>query len=54
MRPMNATIPIEASESRSESARIIIERPLTVYFEVHPDDMLVVVLAVIRWRRRER
>jgi len=49
-----ATDPFEASESRSGTTRIIIERPLTALFEAYPDDALVNVIAVIRWRRRAR
>ena len=48
-----ASIPIEASESRSGPTRVIIEPPLTVLFDLSPDDATVAVTAVTRWKRRK-
>jgi hypothetical protein len=46
--------PLDAGESRGDSSRIIIEWPLTVLFDVHPDDALVSLFAVFYWRRRKQ
>ena len=45
--------PLDAGESRGESTRIIIERPLTALYDVFPDDNLVSVFAIFYWRRRQ-
>lgn len=49
-----ASNPLNAGESRSGSTRIVIEWPLAVHFDVYPDDALVRVFAVVRWRRRKQ
>jgi hypothetical protein len=51
---MLAHNPLHTGESRGGSTRIIIERPLTVLFDVYPDDALVSVFAVLCWRRRKQ
>jgi hypothetical protein len=38
--------PLAVGESRNDPARVIIERPLTVYYEVYPDERVVVVTSV--------
>ena len=43
--------PFGAGESRGGDARIIIQRPLTVLYDVYQDDALVEVFAVYYWRR---
>lgn len=40
--------PLEVGESRLENTRILIVRPLSVYYDVHESDALVAVWAV--WR----
>jgi plasmid stabilization system protein ParE len=49
-----ATTPLEAGESRGGNSRILVERPLTVLYDVYPDDALVEVFAVFYWRRRKK
>ena len=49
-----ASNPLEAGESRGGNTRIIVEQPLTVLFDVFPDDGLVEVFSVFYWRRREK
>jgi hypothetical protein len=49
---MLARNPLVAGESRDGRTRIVIERPLTVLYEVYPDDAMVEVFAVFYWRRR--
>jgi plasmid stabilization system protein ParE len=49
-----ASNPMDVGESRGGNTRIIIERPLTVLYDVYPDDALVEVFAVFYWRRRKR
>jgi len=46
--------PLNSGESRGGSTRMIVERPLTVLFDVNPDDVLVTVFAVFYWRRRKQ
>ncbi len=41
---------VNAGESRDDGTRVFVELPLAVLFEVHPDDNLVSVFAVFRWR----
>ena len=48
-----ASNPLGAGESRGGNARIFAERPLAMLFDVYPDDALVEVFAVFRWRRRK-
>jgi plasmid stabilization system protein ParE len=38
--------PMGIGESRSEGERIVFERPLWVYYEVHEDEKVVIVLSV--------
>ncbi|HEY3392392.1 MAG TPA: hypothetical protein VGK58_06785 [Lacipirellulaceae bacterium] len=49
-----ASDPLNAGESRGGNTRIIVERPLTVLFDLFPDDRLVEVFAVSYWRRRKQ
>ena len=49
-----ASNPLEAGESRDGNSRIIIARPLSVLYDVYPDDALVEVFAVAYWKGRER
>ncbi len=49
-----AANPLDAGESRGGNSRIIIERPLTVLYDVYTDDSLVEVFAVFFWRRRKQ
>lgn len=44
--------PLEVGESRGGMERIIIETPLTVLYQVFPEDALVEVFSVFYWRRR--
>jgi hypothetical protein len=46
--------PLGAGESRAGSSRIIIAHPLTVLYDVYPEDTLVEVFAVSYWKGRER
>lgn len=46
-----ANDPLEVGESRGNITRIVIQRPLTVLYDVYPDDALVEVFAVSYWRR---
>jgi hypothetical protein len=48
-----ASNPLEVGESRGGNTRVIIEPPLTVLYDVYPDDSLVEVFAVFYWRRRK-
>jgi hypothetical protein len=48
---MLASDPLASGESRVGSARIIIASPLTVLYDVYPDDSIVEVFAVFYWRR---
>jgi hypothetical protein len=48
-----ATNPLDAGESRDGDSRVVIERPLTVMYDVYPDDGLVEVFAVFDWSRSE-
>jgi len=41
------TDPMAAGESREGGRRVLIAPPLAVYFDVHPDDCLVIVWHVI-------
>jgi hypothetical protein len=43
--------PASVGESRSGGERIAIQAPLSVYFEVHDEERIVIVLSV-RYRRR--
>jgi hypothetical protein len=45
--------PLEAGESRDGNSRVIIEPPLTMMYDVYPDDNLVEVFAVFYWSRSE-
>jgi hypothetical protein len=45
--------PATLGESRAGSRRVYIVNPVTVFFEVHPDEQVVVVTTV-RYHRRER
>jgi hypothetical protein len=45
-----ASTPLDAGESRGGNSRIIIHQPLSVMFDVYPDDGLVEVFAVYCWR----
>lgn len=45
--------PVTLGESRTGRRRVYIVNPVTVFFEVHPDERLVAVTAV-RYHRRER
>jgi hypothetical protein len=47
-----ASNPLGAGESRGGNTRILIERPLTVLYDVYPDDALAEVFAVFRRRQR--
>jgi hypothetical protein len=47
-----ASNPLGAGESRGGNTRIVIERPLTVLYDVYPDDAMVEVFGVFNWRRR--
>ncbi len=49
-----ANNPLEAGESRSGNSRIIIARPLSVLYDVYPEDARVEVFAVSFWKGRER
>lgn len=44
--------PIEAGESRDGNTRIIIKSPLTVLYDVYPDERVVEVFAVSYWKRQ--
>jgi plasmid stabilization system protein ParE len=46
--------PLDVGEARAGSTRIIIERPLTLLYEVFPDDCHVSVHAISYWRRRKK
>jgi hypothetical protein len=46
-----ASNPVEAGESRDGNARIIIEPPLTVLYEVYSDDAVVEAFAIFEWDR---
>jgi hypothetical protein len=48
-----ASNPLDASESRDGDSRIIIKKPLTVLYDVYPDDAVVEVFAVFDWSCRE-
>jgi hypothetical protein len=48
-----AVNPLDAGESRDGDSRVIFERPLTVMYDVYPDDNRVEVFAVFDWSRRE-
>jgi hypothetical protein len=50
--PVLASNPLGAGESRGGNTRIVIERPLTVLYDVYPDDAMVEVFGVFNWRRR--
>lgn len=43
--------PLDAGESREGASRVIIEPPLTVIYEIYPDDAVVEVFAVFDWSR---
>ncbi len=45
--------PLDVGESRDDNARILIEQPLTVLYEVYPDDVRVEVFAVSYWKSRK-
>jgi hypothetical protein len=45
--------PLDVGESRGSDSRIIIRDPLSVMYDVYPDDALVEVFAVFYWRRGE-
>jgi hypothetical protein len=47
-----ASNPMEVGESRSGNSRIIMQQPLTVLYDVYPDDAVVEVFAVFDWSRR--
>jgi hypothetical protein len=49
-----ANIPLDTGESRGGNTRILIERPLTVLYDVYPDDALVEVFAVFYWKQSEQ
>ncbi len=44
--------PATAGESRSNQERVVIDAPLTVYFEVHEDERVVIVLSVRYFTKR--
>jgi hypothetical protein len=44
--------PLGMGESRGETTRIIIQRPLTILYDVFPNDALVEVFAVSYWSRK--
>jgi hypothetical protein len=46
-----ANNPMHVGESRERNTRIIVERPLTVLYDVFTGDALVEVFAVYYWRR---
>jgi hypothetical protein len=46
--------PIKVGESRGGNSRIVIERPLTVLYDVYPEDAQVEVFAVYYWRRLQQ
>lgn len=48
-----ASKPLEVGESRGGRKRIIIEWPLTVLYEVFPEDAAVEVFSVFYWRRKK-
>ena len=41
--------PVQVGESRASRRRILIVRPLAIYFEVLSEDRMVFVTAVWRW-----
>jgi hypothetical protein len=49
-----ASNPLDSGESRGDTTRIIVQRPLTILFDVFPDDALVEVFAVSYWRGRKQ
>ena len=36
-------VPLDVGESRTEAARLLMEPPLAVFYEVHDDESLVVI-----------
>jgi len=46
-------MPLEVGEARAGATRVVIQRPLTIIYEVFPDDLIVRVHAISYWRRRK-
>jgi hypothetical protein len=44
--------PHNAGESRGDTTRVLVERPLAVLFEVFADDAIVEVFSVFYWQRQ--
>jgi hypothetical protein len=46
-----ASNPLDAGESREGNSRIMVLQPLTVLFDVDPDDRTVEVFSTFHWQR---